>query len=103
MKLWNRHDEWTQYANCGDSIGHILPPHRDDGGPVADVPVVQAICEGCRVRPECIKWATDPNKPESSVWVAGRWIPGGKRQARRVRAELLASLSNEYEARGDDV
>lgn len=108
MKLWNRRDEWTQYANCHNSIDHTLPPERgeeDADKPVADAEHVQRICGACRVRPECIEYALgkDQPYPPTEVWAAGRFIPVDKRKARRVRQELAASLADERAARGDDV
>ncbi|AQT25751.1 WhiB family transcription factor [Mycobacterium phage EniyanLRS] len=112
MKLWHKHDEWTQHASCWGSEDHTLPPervptcnHLDEELhlPVADVERVTEICGRCRVRPECIKWATNPDAPASSVWVAGRWIPDKKRAARRVREELVLTLPYELESRGEDV
>src|ERR1044072_447647 len=105
MKLWHKKGEWTRYASCGGSIDHTIPPERvrsndplDDEShlAVADPDEVRRICGSCRVRPECIEWATDPDKPESGVWCAGRWIPDNKRRARKVRALLTATLRAEY-------
>lgn len=112
VRLWNTQDEWTQYANCGESLDHTIPPERphsdnpmDDESqlPVADPARVKSICDSCRVRPECIKWATDPDKPEAGVWCAGRWIPANKRRARKVRVDLVLTLPSEIHSRGEDV
>jgi hypothetical protein len=108
MKLWRTRDEWTRYANCHDSIDHTLPAVRteeDADKPVANVGKVIRACNACRVRPECIEYGLgkDQPHPPTEVWVAGRFIPVDKRNARRVRQELAATLSGEYAARGDDV
>jgi hypothetical protein len=112
MKLWRTDQEWFKYANCGDSPDHTIPPERkrsadpmDDEShlAVADQDKVKSLCGSCRVRPECIQWATDPAKPERSVWCAGRWIPDNKRRARKVRAELVLTLQKELSSRGEDV
>ena len=112
MTLWQRRDEWTRYANCFGSVDHTVPPERhtaldplddESGLPVADPVVVRRICDSCRVRPECVQWATDPAKPERGVWVAGKWIPENKRKARKVRAEPVLTIPRELESRGDDV
>lgn len=111
MKLWNKSDEWMQYASCGGSVDHTLPPDRDDGGPVANTLEVKGICDRCRVRPECIRWALTPQggskgfSPSlpASVWVAGRWIPESKQKAKRVREELVFAFLGELESRGEDV
>lgn len=107
MKLWRTRDEWKRYANCGGSPDHTLPPTRgeeDADKPVADQNRVVYLCAGCRVRPECIRWATKPG-PDApvDVWVAGRFIPPDKRGARKVRAQLAETLDEEYFVRGDDV
>lgn len=112
MKLWTTHDEWVQFSNCGGSLDHTIPPERpsssdplDDESelPVADPKRIADLCGSCRVRPECIQWATDKDKPERSVWVAGRWVPDNKRRARKVRSELVLTIPSELASRGEDV
>jgi hypothetical protein len=107
MKLWHRNNEWTSYASCRGSIDHTIPPTRDpdeQDRPVANRGKVVDICGSCRVRPECIKWALKPGPAQPvDVWVAGRFIPMNKRQARKVRQQLADSLEGEFEARGDDI
>lgn len=103
-KFWRRTDEWYEYANCFGVEDFTLPPQRDDSGPVADPIAVQAFCLECRVRPECARTAHD--EQWNDVWVCGRWIPGhdtDRREANIVRLELLKSVPNELEQRGDDV
>lgn len=91
-------DEWQQYANCGESTDHILPPGQ------ADEETVEYLCNRCRVRPECAQWAVDGS--EGGVWVCGTWIPGDdedKRGGRAARQNLLKSIPEERERRGTDV
>lgn len=107
MKLWRTVDEWKKYSNCGGSIDHTIPPTRseeDADKPVADPDKVRSICGACRVRPECIRWALKPGPDQPvDVWVAGRFIPMNKRQARKVRQQLADALEGELIARGDDI
>ncbi|ATN94029.1 transcriptional regulator WhiB-like [Mycobacterium phage Kumao] len=103
MKLWQHGNEWVSYANCGGVIDHILPPEREDDGPVADQEKVEFICNKCQVRPECAKWAV--RKQAHGVWACGRYIPGhdeDRRQANRVRRELAETIHLELARRGDD-
>lgn len=104
MKFWARSDSWFAFANCGGSEDHTLPPSRTDAGLVACIPLVQEICKGCRVRPECARWAVEGN--EHGVWACGTWIPGhdeDKKTAKLVRHNLFESIPGELERRGEDV
>ena len=109
MYMWGKRDEWMSFSNCGGSADHTLPPTRtkeeEADKPVADVRKVVDICSSCRVRPECIEWALgkDQPYPPMDVWAAGKFIPINRGRAKRVRAELAASLDAERAARGDDI
>ena len=102
--LWRKRFEWMSYANCADSPDHILPPPEySQDGEVAVPFLVEAICRGCRVRPECAAWAS---AGEHGIWAAGRYIPGhdeDRGEAQRVRDELAGSVELERERRGNDV
>ena len=103
-KLWRRKDEWVRYSNCGDAIDFILPPTRDDGGPVANPAQVRAQCRACRVQPECAQWASETKA--NGVWAVGQYIPGhdeDKKAAKLVRQNLFESIPLLLERRGDDV
>jgi hypothetical protein len=111
--MWEKKDDWIKYASCYGSADHTLPPERkvrstdplDDESklPLADPKRVRRICDGCRVRPECIMWATDPEKPQSGVWCAGRWIPVTTVAGQKVRNALVSTLPSELQSRGEDV
>lgn len=103
-KFWRRTDDWYAYANCYGLPDFTTPAERNDGGPVADIDIIHTICDMCRVRPECARAACD--EEWNDVWVCGVWIPGhdiDRREAKNVRQNLLDSIPNELDARGDDV
>jgi len=103
-KFWHRNDEWFTYAPCFNVLDFILPPTRNDAGPVADITRVTNMCASCTVRPECARAAY--LEQWHGVWSCGLWIPGhyiDKREAGQVRQMLFDSIPGELQARGDDV
>lgn len=92
MKLWNSNQEWYQYIQCGGDIRFIKDPNELGEKDTAEV---QSICGECPVRPECLK-ANCVDRQESTVWVAGEWIPemfGKTPKAKARRAEFYAAMA----------
>lgn len=92
MRLWSTSQEWYQYIQCGGDIRFIKDPN--ELGP-EDAAEVQAICAQCPVRPECLK-ANTVDRQESTVWVAGEWIPempGKTKNAKARRALFYAGMA----------
>ena len=111
MKRWMRSDEWVQFASCGGDSRFTTEPRSNEDSPWAPAPLldpdniqeVRDICNGCNVRPECIKYALDHEM--SSVWVAGEYLPDPafKRELRSVHERLRGSLPDEFARRGDNI
>jgi hypothetical protein len=96
MKTWLRRDEWMYLAACWESEVHTA----EDPSP-SDCDEAEAICGGCRVRPECIQWAIRDRA--SSVFVAGIYLPDPqfKRELRLAYKYLQGSLDQEFANRKD--
>src|SRR5262245_37596753 len=105
--MWDRVDEWTDYAPCVGNLDFITAP--EELGPERTENVI-ATCAGCPVRPECIELNVAPvidlasigrkhksYRPSNSMWVAGEWLPDlctaeSRRELEAKREELMESL-----------
>lgn len=113
MTLWQKADEWTGYALCGQKPDFVIDP--ETLGPERTAAVV-ATCKRCPVRPECIEMNIAPvtdfglkaKRPSNSMWVAGVWLPdadtaANRRELEAKRQSLSRNLAAEYAARPDEV
>lgn len=105
-RLWDRADEFVDFAPCVDNIDFIIAP-EDLGRKRTEA--VQNTCGTCPVRPECIVLNTAPvmtielkkaRRPASAIWVAGQWLPeplnaASRRELEAVTEKLVASLPEE--------
>lgn len=115
-RLWDRADEFTDYALCAGDPDFVIAPEALGRGRTA---FVEATCRRCPVRPECIEMNVQPvtmsdtielkkklNLPSSGVWVAGVWLPddgtaASKRLLEERREALVDSVATEYASRPD--
>lgn len=112
-RLWDRADEFVDYAPCAGNSDFIIGPAELGRRRTA---AVMATCRACPVRPECVELNVKPvltvelkqklARPSSGVWVAGVWLPDdGTAASYRLledrKEALVASLPAERFVRPD--
>jgi hypothetical protein len=121
MKTWRKNGEWQLYSACGEAGVEFIDE--------AHVPLAIPICGGCKTRPECIRFALDPDTGRGlenprdpspaegasaqGIVAAGHWIPEDRLEDCAPRSRLVCRrrgivldklafmLDDEYMKRGE--
>lgn len=82
--------EWQKDASCAEIGGDFW--HPDKGGSIAEA---VSICQGCRVRVECLTFAL---RHHATVGRFGVWGGTSERERRRMKRKQNAAIAEEAAA-----
>ncbi|MDE3724415.1 WhiB family transcriptional regulator [Nocardiopsis sp. N85] len=85
-RLYHESEDWVTQGSCRAYDPEIFFPVSSTGIGRADTEQALAVCRGCTVRPECLRWALRSGEAHG-VW--GGTTPEERRYMRRELAPAV--------------